>query len=551
MFDLRRIAFAVAALCIVADCSRGAVIPPGATAPAGAMPDAKAVQNLRVVAGLVVTVNGGVASFAAARTRPVYTAPASQSLTIPAMTIDLCPLYQRASSTPCPSPTASPTPIPMLGTMARISPSLRPLPQGTYYLVVQPLPGTTRIALSGPGTVAGQTVTLPGSNATFAVSADQRYKFLLVSASGTIATPTPSPTPTPLADQCPAFAGTIAPAPAPASTPAAVLVSPPPINFMSNYQFSETAGLPIYRVTCGPAQLLYFSAGPGGTISTYDPVYSSIRNIGQIAGVPAGATLMVSAHDRLNNLYATAVGASQPYVYEISYDGARQSSAPLPSSFIDVPLAEGADGNVYGVGSTGTAAQIFRITADLSVTTLSAPAGCTHPFAMVSGSDSQLWILDSACGLFKISTAGAASIVSARLGFDANGFDATALAQGPDGAFYAAVPGAIQRADQTSGTMSTIALPPEAASVQAMVAGPDHRLWLSASGDSQLGVMARLDLASGVLVEWPSTMGYGNDSGGAPTNPAYLVIGPDGNLYGTDRGIEGSVMKLQPALAGR
>lgn len=545
MAVLTRVAGALAVAALAAGCSNANVMAPvHSREQALAAPARTDYASLRVVAGLKITINDGIASFTAVSNRPVFIAPSNQTVEIPAMNIDLCPAFQRRWSTPCASPTPSPTPMPMLRLAAGSA-----IPKGTYYLAVQ-LPGGKRVALSGPGVLTDQTVALPASNGSLAILANTRYKFFLAVSAGTAVTPTPSPTPTPLANLCPSYAGSIAPVAPPVSTPAPVLVSPPPVNFMSNYQFSASPA-PIYQFTCGPAQVVYF-AKPGGTISAYDPADSSIRNVAQVNAVPSTITLMISAVDKLNNLYATAADASQSIIYQVHYDGTSQSSVAMPASFLSgVPMTEGSDGNVYGVGSTGTSSLIFRVHAGLTVDAINLPAGCVRPFRITAGSDGNLWILDSGCGLVKIGTASAPAIVSPRLGFDASGFEATAFAQGPDEAFYAAVPGAVQRADAATGAVTSIALPPEASSVQGLVAGPDHRLWLSASGGSVSGVMARLDLGTGEIVEWPSTEGYGNDSSGAPTNPAFLVIGPDGNLYGADRGVEHSVMKLQPSLAGR
>lgn len=550
MFALRRLAVALSLVTIAAGCSgSGAPVTPH---PHGQLPAAVRAGNtrLRAVAGLTLTVTNGIASFTAVKKAPPFVATASEAVTVPAMDIDLCPALAHPWSSPCPSPSPSPTPQPMLRIVS--VPALAGLnnpPKGTYYLAMQG-PGSGRLALSGPGTLAGQIISFPASNALLELSAGHTYTFFVAVTQGVAPTPTPSPTPTPLANTCPSYAGTIAAVAPPASTPLPVLVSPPPVNFISNYQFSASPA-PIYQFACGPAQLIYFGRNAGGTISTYDPASSSLQDVAQANGVPSTLTLAISAQDRLNNLYATAFGATQSVVYQVHYDGTTQASVSMPASFFnDVPMAEGSDGNVYGVGSTGTAALAFRLTPTLAITALPLPNGCARPFAITAGSDGNLWILDSGCGLVRLSTGGSAAIVAPQLGFTGAGFAATAFAQGPDGAFYAAVPGEIERADPAAGTVTAIALPTEAGSVQGLVAGSDHRLWISAVGGSQLGVMARLDLTTGAIVEWPTTEGYGNDSGGAPTNPAFLVTGPDGNIYGADRGIEHSVMKLQPALAG-
>lgn len=561
MYRSRRSLYACAAVLLLASCSSAG----SANLPASPISrdsvDTAATQterddaHVRILSGLALTIQNGRASFAIANDRPVYAASGDQTLVVPSFTLDTCPLYQHA--TPCPTATPSPTPGPVA--LALPLAQRQPNQGANYYILVRALPRGVRSAVTGPGIAAGQALVFPASNAPLVLSSGVSYRFLLAQTNGTIPTPTPSPTPTPVPNLCPNFAGKVPPVAQPVSTPPAVIVSSPPLNFISDYDFEET---PIDQFTCGPNQMIYHGAGLGGAWGTFDPVMSAMRNLPTVTAVPASLALQITAQDRVDNLYATAVGATQPVVYQMSDDGTRQAHVVMPAGFNnDAPLAEGTDGNVYGTGNTQAGSNVYQISPALAVTAFKAPAACSGPWRLLAGSDGNLWFLDAGCGLVKMTTGGAFSVVASHIGFDSSGFHPTAFGEGPDGAYYVAVAGALQRVEPQNGTMTTIGLPAEASVVSGIVAGKDERLWLSASGGSLTGVMARLDLTSGAMVEWPTTVSSPNVSvGGAPTNPSFLVIGPDGNIFGTntgrlDRGSAGlsqfsTVMKLDASFAG-
>jgi virginiamycin B lyase len=140
---------------------------------------------------------------------------------------------------------------------------------------------------------------------------------------------------------------------------------------------------------------------------------------------------------------------------------------------------------------------------------------------IASGSDGALWSTEPAKSrIVRVSTTGAVSTVTV----PGAGTELSSIAAGPDGAlwFTEGQRDEIGRVT-TDGAISEFALP-QGSDARDIVAGSDGALWLAATGTDSIERVA----TDGTVTAFPIGGGDGNE-------PRSLALGPDGNVFFTQR----------------
>ena len=250
-------------------------------------------------------------------------------------------------------------------------------------------------------------------------------------------------------------------------------------------------------------------------------------------------------------------------------------------------LIEGPDGALYGTtangGAYGSGGIIFRLTLDGSYRILhsfsgAAGEGDTFASALVLGADGNFYGVTSSgganhcvqipreggnCGtIFKMTPAGVLTTLHSFGGSPAGGVQPNGpLVQASDGAFYGttSMGGAYERGTifklGTDGRLTIIhsfgATSNDPSSPQgALIQGNDGALYgTTPSGGAGFGAVFRLDSAGRVTV----LHAFGKDRRDDGQGPsAFLALGRDGNLYGTARngGVNGGGTAFRLTSAG-
>jgi uncharacterized repeat protein (TIGR03803 family) len=292
--------------------------------------------------------------------------------------------------------------------------------------------------------------------------------------------------------------------------------------------------------------------------------FTNLHNFGVLSLGAYPATALVEGSD--GNFYGTtASGGANFYgtVYAISPSGSMtllySFTDGLDGANPDAGLVQGSDGNFYGttsIGGTGGYGTVFKISAGGSLTPLYSFTGGTdggEPSAgLVQGSDGNFYGTTSVGGtglsfygygtVFKISASGSLTTLYSFTGGNDGFFPGAGLVQGIDGNFYGTTEyggtngqGTVFKIS-TGGSLTPLYSftgasdggVPEAALVQ----GSDGNFYgtTSIGGTGGYGTVFKIS-AGGSL-----TPLYSFTDGADGANPsAGLVLGSDGNFYGTAR----------------
>jgi hypothetical protein len=411
---------------------------------------------------------------------------------------------------------------------------------GNYYVLEVSLPDLDVSAIAGPGSNTNATLTFPPANAALSMNANGMYAFVLVRTTGTLPTPAP-PTPAPA---CPNNTTIASPPPSLKSTPAPATTAAPS-GFFTFYSQPN----PATALACDPQtrQIYGTSTTPG--FFAFNPSTGTATYLS--AGTSFGSSTIAAGGN--GNLYLDPGPIKGPELIESSPDGSQQSQISLGSIASLEALVTGSDGNVYAA-AVGGEPTIFQVTPSGTVTPFAEPAPCTLVTAAAADAHGNLYFADAGCGILKMTTGGAFTVLDPAAIADS----IATLAVGPDGAVYygSQSVGGIVRVDATSGVATPFPMPAAANSVLAIVPGADGNLWFSADnlsgGAHSGGVIARLDLTTGAVAMWPTTIAGTNDPGGTgQTAPLHLVAGPGGDFYGATNSGEFNLVKIDPSVTGR
>jgi len=285
-----------------------------------------------------------------------------------------------------------------------------------------------------------------------------------------------------------------------------------------------------------------FRVTPAGVVTSLVSFDSSSLGGGPSAGLALGPD---------GNLYGiTAFGGAVGLgtIFKITTGGAFTNlySFQLPDGFVRrARLTPGPDGNLYGTSRDGGSADmgtIFKITPNGIFTNLVSfrgTNGAVPQAELTVGADRQLYGTTQLGGsassgtVFKVTTNGALTTLVS-FASSVNGFNAVpqaGLLAANDGNFYGCTPGAVFK--MTPGgalTFLTSLIPLNGVHPHAnLVLGPDGNLYGTTreGGSNNVGAIFRLS-TSGSLT---SLFSFSTTNGSAPQGG--LSLGSDGNFYGT------------------
>ena len=263
--------------------------------------------------------------------------------------------------------------------------------------------------------------------------------------------------------------------------------------------------------------------GPGGylypiTLTNSDTSGHSSLTKTTLSGPGDTAALQYDGGYAAGTIGANAQGVSTPPTLTW-YPTITSTETPLPSGHTPSKLINGPDGALWFVSKPGS---IGRITTAGSISEFAVPNW--NPIVVATGPDAAIWI-------------GAQSTTSANIALLRRNSDGSytsyaagtassidALVTGPDGKLWFTGFGLLNSMT-TSGTWTQFHIKDSNGNpvvVTTVVVGPDGALWLGANGG-----LGRYDIASG------TTTWYTVQPPGAPIplTPAGIISGPDGRLY--------------------